>query len=59
MIASSSDKFPIKKRDQPLTLPLVGVKHDVAMFKKKFKHHNLDHILSSRDCNTLLPKSYI
>lgn len=59
MVASSSDKLPIKKRDQLVAHPLVGVKHDIAMFKKRFKDYNLDHILSSRDCKTLLSKSYI
>lgn len=29
------------------------------MFKRKYKDNNLDHILSSRECKTLLPKSYI
>ena len=29
------------------------------MFKRKYKDNNLDHILTSRDCKTLLSKSYI
>lgn len=59
MIASSGDKYPIKKRDQPRTQPLVGVKHDVALFKRKFKDNSFDYIISSRDCETLLSKNYI
>ena len=49
MIASSSDQYPIKKRALPKTHSLVGVKHDIALFKKKFKDDNIDHILSSRE----------
>lgn len=49
LIASSGDRYPIKKSNQPATSPLVGVKYDVAMFKRKFKDNNLDYIVSSRD----------
>lgn len=49
MVASSSDRNQIKTREPvKKTCPLVGVKYDLQMFKRKFYDKDPDYILSSR-----------
>lgn len=49
MVASSSDRNQIKSRDpDKRTSPLIGVKYDLQMFKRKFYEKDPEYIMSSR-----------